>query len=199
MTEQPSGRLYTAVTKYWPRIAVGLVALVGVAGWIIEGLTADTGIEFYLMAWGATTGGLWFMFEKAEKSLGDESRKGVVAWLGTTDIRTVIESIPVRFVSLFDRIFGEKKAKLLVRARSCEKAGIGFTLHSDIFVTDPDPLHMIEMAVTRRTWKEPDYALAPEEAISVESAIRALTSEAAWQLGSEKRWAAWNPASLRMQ
>jgi predicted amidohydrolase YtcJ len=45
---------------------------------------------------------------------------------------------------------------------------------------------MIEMAVTRRTWKEPDYVLAPEEAISVESAIRALTSEAAWQLGSEK-------------
>ena len=44
---------------------------------------------------------------------------------------------------------------------------------------------MIEMAVTRRTWKEPDYVLAPDERISVESAIRALTSEAAWQLGSE--------------
>jgi predicted amidohydrolase YtcJ len=51
--------------------------------------------------------------------------------------------------------------------------------------TDPDPLHMIEMAVTRRTWKEPNYVLAPEEAISVEAAIRALTSEAAWQLNSE--------------
>ena len=44
---------------------------------------------------------------------------------------------------------------------------------------------MIEMAVTRRTWKEPDYVLAPEEKISVESAIRAVTSEAAWQLYSE--------------
>ena len=27
MTEQPSGRLYSAVTKYWPRLAVGLEAL----------------------------------------------------------------------------------------------------------------------------------------------------------------------------
>ena len=65
-------------------------------------------------------------------------------------------------------------------------AGVGFTLHSDFMVTDPAPLHMIEMAVTRRTWKEPDYVLAPQEKISVESAIRAVTSEAAWQLFSEQ-------------
>ncbi len=25
MTDQPSGKLYTAVTKYWPRMAAGLV------------------------------------------------------------------------------------------------------------------------------------------------------------------------------
>jgi predicted amidohydrolase YtcJ len=84
-----------------------------------------------------------------------------------------------------DVIFGEAKAKLLDRTRSCEKAGIRYTVHSDFFVTDPDPLHMIEMAVTRKTWKEPDYVLAPNERVSVESAIRALTSEAAWQLSSE--------------
>ena len=46
-------------------------------------------------------------------------------------------------------------------------------------------LHMMEMAVTRRTWKEPEYVLAPNERISVESAIRAMTSEAAWQLFSD--------------
>jgi predicted amidohydrolase YtcJ len=88
-------------------------------------------------------------------------------------------------VAMRDVIFGEAKAQLLDRARSCEQAGVGFTVHSDFFVTDPNPLHMIEMAVTRRTWKEPDYVLAPSERVSVESAIRALTSEAAWQLGSE--------------
>jgi len=88
-------------------------------------------------------------------------------------------------VAMRDHVFGEEKAQLLDRCRSLEKAGVGFTLHSDFMVTDPVPLHMIEMAVTRKTWKEPNYILAPDEAISVESAIRALTYEAAWQLFSE--------------
>lgn len=88
-------------------------------------------------------------------------------------------------VAMRDDVFGEEKAQLLDRCKSVEDAGVGFTLHSDFMVTDPVPLHMIEMAVTRRTWKEPDYVLAPQERISVESAIRAVTSEAAWQLFSE--------------
>ncbi|MFP1632670.1 amidohydrolase [Zhengella sp. ZM62] len=88
-------------------------------------------------------------------------------------------------IAMRDTVFGEEKAQLLDRCKSVEDAGVGFTLHSDFMVTDPVPLHMIEMAVTRRTWKEPDYVLAPEERISVEPAIRAVTFEAAWQLFSE--------------
>ncbi len=88
-------------------------------------------------------------------------------------------------IAMRDEVFGPEKVQLLDRCRSVEEAGIGFTLHSDFMVTDPLPLHMIEMAVTRKTWKEPDYVLAPQETISVESAIRAVTSEAAWQLFSE--------------
>lgn len=42
---------------------------------------------------------------------------------------------------------------------------------------------MIEMAVTRKTWKEPGYILVPNERSSVESAIRSL--EAVWQIMSE--------------
>jgi len=88
-------------------------------------------------------------------------------------------------VAMRDEVFGEDKARLLDRCRSVEDAGVGFTVHSDFMVTDPVPLHMIEMAVTRKTWKEPGYVLAPDERISVESAIRAMTSEAAWQLYSD--------------
>jgi hypothetical protein len=84
-----------------------------------------------------------------------------------------------------DQVFGPERVLHLGRCRSVEAAGIGFSLHSDFMVTDPNPLHMIEMAVTRRTWKEPDFVLNPDERVSVESAIRALTSEAAWQLFSE--------------
>lgn len=84
-----------------------------------------------------------------------------------------------------DRVFGPDRVNHLGRCRSVEEAGVGFTLHSDFMVTDPDPLHMIQMAVTRRTWKEPDFVLNPAERVSVEAAIRAMTSEAAWQLHSE--------------
>lgn len=88
-------------------------------------------------------------------------------------------------VAMRDEIFGPDKAKLLDRCASMERAGVEFTIHSDFFVTDPNPLHMIEMAVTRQSWKEPDFALAPEECASREAAIRAMTSVAAWQIGSE--------------
>jgi predicted amidohydrolase YtcJ len=99
-------------------------------------------------------------------------------------------------VAMRDEVFGEEKAQLLDRCRSAEEAGVGFTLHSDFVVTDPVPLHMIEMAVTRKTWKEPDYVLAPQEKISVESAIRALTSEAAWQLFSEHEVGSLEPGKF---
>jgi predicted amidohydrolase YtcJ len=99
-------------------------------------------------------------------------------------------------VAFRDEIFGEEKAELLDRARSCETAGVGFTLHSDFMVTDPNPLQMMEIAVTRRTQKEPDYALAPWEAITVESAIRAVTSEAAWQLNSDHEVGSLEPGKF---
>ncbi|MBK8865217.1 MAG: amidohydrolase [Betaproteobacteria bacterium] len=88
-------------------------------------------------------------------------------------------------VALRDKVFGSHRVQRLVRARSVEQAGIGYSLHSDFMVTDPNPLHMIQMAVTRRTWQEPQFVLAPGERVSVESAIRAVTAEAAWQLRSE--------------
>ena len=44
---------------------------------------------------------------------------------------------------------------------------------------------LISIAVNRNIWKDKDYKIAPNEAVSVESAIRAVTSEAAWQVMSE--------------
>jgi predicted amidohydrolase YtcJ len=84
-----------------------------------------------------------------------------------------------------DHVFGEEKASLLDRCASAERAGVGYTVHSDFFVTDPDPLGLVQTAITRKTWREPEYALNAGEGASVEKALRAITSEAAWQLGSE--------------
>lgn len=99
-------------------------------------------------------------------------------------------------VAMRDKIFGPAKAKLLDRCASLERAGVDYTIHSDFFVTDPNPLHMIEMAVTRQSWKEPDFALAPEECASREGAIRAMTSTAAWQIGSEHEIGSLEPGKF---
>lgn len=99
-------------------------------------------------------------------------------------------------VAMRDEIFGPDKARLLDRCASLERAGVDYTIHSDFFVTDPNPLHMIEMAVTRQSWKEPDFALAPEEGASRECAIRAMTSNAAWQIGSEHEIGSLEPGKF---
>lgn len=88
-------------------------------------------------------------------------------------------------IALRDRVLGPERAALLGRCASVERAGVGYTIHSDFTVSDPEPLNMMQMAVTRRTWEDPAFVLNPDERVGVESAIRALTSEAAWQLGSE--------------
>lgn len=84
-----------------------------------------------------------------------------------------------------DEIFGEAKASLLDRTAACEAAGIRWTLHSDEPVTEMDPLRCIQNAVTRNMWKAPGEKLSDYECISVETALRAMTIDAAWQCHSD--------------
>ncbi len=84
-----------------------------------------------------------------------------------------------------DKIFGHSKASLLDRTAACEAKGIRWTLHSDEPVTEMGPLRCIENAVTRKMWREPETILAPEECISVDAALRAMTRDAAWQCHSD--------------
>ncbi len=84
-----------------------------------------------------------------------------------------------------DNVFGEKKAQLLDRCASVENAGIAWTMHSDAPVSRMGTLHKIRVAVARDLWREPGNILAPEERVSVEAAIRAVTINAAWQCHSE--------------
>lgn len=99
-------------------------------------------------------------------------------------------------VAFRDVVFGPERAQLLGRCQSMTDAGIGVSLHSDFMVTEPDPLHMIQMAVTRTTWKEPDFVLNPAERISVESALRAVTIEAARQLFSDHEVGSLEPGKF---
>jgi len=107
-TAVPSGRVYTAITRYWPRIAASLVGLAVVVEWAVGGLTSSSRLESYAFAWATATGGLWFLFDKAEKTLGEGSRLRVVDWVRGQRIGTALESIPAQFAWLFDRVFGER-------------------------------------------------------------------------------------------
>jgi hypothetical protein len=84
-----------------------------------------------------------------------------------------------------DDVFGPEKAQLLDRCASVEKAGLKWTMHSDAPVSALGTLQKIRVAVARDLWKEPGNVLAPQEKVSVEAAIRAVTINAAWQCHSE--------------
>jgi len=75
---------------------------------VLGGVTSDNGFELYLTAWAATTGGVWFLFEKAETALGDEVRTAALDRLANAGFRDSIESLPQQFAALFDRVFGER-------------------------------------------------------------------------------------------
>ncbi len=85
-----------------------------------------------------------------------------------------------------DEIFGAEKAAQLDRTASCSAAGIRWTIHSDEMVTPMQPLRCIHNAVTREMWREPGSILNADECVPVETAIRAMTADAAWQCHSEQ-------------
>ena len=86
--------------------------------------------------------------------------------------------------AFIEDVFGLEKAALLDRTGSCEAKGIRWTIHSDDPVTEMNPLRCIENAVTRSMWKSEEL-LSPEECISVDAALRAMTIDAAWQCHSD--------------
>jgi len=95
-----------------------------------------------------------------------------------------------------DDVFGPEKVKLLDRCKSVEDAGITWSMHTDAPVSPLGSLHKIRVAVARDLWKEPRTVLAPEERVSVQAAIRAVTLNAAWQCHSEHEIGSLEPGKL---
>jgi predicted amidohydrolase YtcJ len=95
-----------------------------------------------------------------------------------------------------NEVFGPEKVQLLDRCAAVERAGIKWSIHSDAPVSPLGSLHKIRVAVVRDLWREPDMVLAPQERVSVEAAIRAVTSNAAWQCHSEHEIGSLEPGKL---
>jgi predicted amidohydrolase YtcJ len=85
-----------------------------------------------------------------------------------------------------DQIFGPERAAFMDPAGACVKAGLPFTLHTDGPCSPPGPLALISTAVTRRCVVD-NSVVGADQAISLDDAIRAVTIEAARQLGQGDR------------
>ena len=86
---------------------------------------------------------------------------------------------------LRDDILGPERAARLMPLGGAIRAGHRVSLHADSPMYPPEPFRLMRTAVTRRTRK--GDRLAPDQAISAEQALRAVTLDAAWQLRAERR------------
>ncbi len=84
---------------------------------------------------------------------------------------------------LRDSIIGPERAARLMPVGSALRAGHRVSLHADSPMYPPEPFRLMRTAVTRRA--RGGDLIAPQEAISVEAALRAVTIDAAWQLFAE--------------
>jgi predicted amidohydrolase YtcJ len=84
-----------------------------------------------------------------------------------------------------DLFLGPERAAAMNPAASAVALGIRFTTHLDTPIVPIDSMLQLWTPVARET--SSGKSLGPEERISVERALRAMTSDAAWQLGLEDR------------
>lgn len=81
-----------------------------------------------------------------------------------------------------DHIIGPERAKRIDPAGDFKRAGGKFTLHSDTPVSNVGPLNYVSEEVTRLWQLPPQKVLGPDQAVTVDDAIRAITIDAAYQI-----------------
>jgi len=85
-----------------------------------------------------------------------------------------------------DQIFGAERTLLTDSAGGCARAGVPFTLHTDSPCSPAGALALVETAVTRRCVVD-NSVIAPDQAITLDQALRAVTIDAARQIGQGDR------------
>ena len=83
----------------------------------------------------------------------------------------------------YSDFLGPERSQNISPARWAEEAGVRFTIHNDAAVTPTKPLHLIHTAVNRKTLT--GRVLGKDQCLSVTSALRAHTIDAAWQVFQE--------------
>lgn len=84
---------------------------------------------------------------------------------------------------VFDQgILGPVQASRLDPAASLKARGVPFSFHSDCPVSPAYPLRYLENSVTRVPQSNPPDVLGPDQRITIDVALRAVTLDAAWQV-----------------
>ena len=84
-----------------------------------------------------------------------------------------------------DSVLGPERAAVISPAQHAGELGIRYSFHNDAPVVPPDVLRLIWAGSERRT--RSDQVLGPEQRVSVEEALRAVTLDAAYQVFEEER------------
>jgi predicted amidohydrolase YtcJ len=77
-----------------------------------------------------------------------------------------------------EKFLGPNRAAMMNALNSAKRNGLKYTVHSDSSVTRLDPLFAIWVGATRKTMS--GFVLGPDERISVEDGLRAVTETAAY-------------------
>lgn len=115
--------------------------------------------------------------------VADDSLFDTMAKLGVTP-SFLINHVYFWGKSLRDKELGKDRIYMLDRTMAALKAGLKFTMHSDYNVSPINPLHYVKVAVTRTMW-DGGEVLEPDQRVTVEQALRAVTIDAAWQMNAE--------------
>lgn len=159
-------------------------------GWqLMVHTNGDAAVEFALDAaeelLPGYAGDLRHRFEHASVTTDDQLTRMAAAGVSPSFLMD-----HVRFwgAAFRDTILGSGRAARLDRLASAYRAGLRPSIHSDYNVTTVHPLRSASTAVLRRLDAD-DSVLAPDERVSPDQALAAVTTHAAWQIHADDRGA----------
>jgi predicted amidohydrolase YtcJ len=110
----------------------------------------------------------------------------------------IVSGNPYYVTSLADNYskvgLGPERADQMVRMGDVERAGISYSYHSDMPMAPAQPLFLMHCGVNRTT--QSGRVAAPEQRVSREGALKAVTLEAAFSLQLEKEIGSIVPGKL---
>lgn len=104
------------------------------------------------------------------------------------ELGIIVSANPYYTVALADTYsevgIGPERAQEMVRLGDLARAGVSFSLHSDMPMAPGKPMFLVWSAVNRSTLN--NNIVGPDQRISAEQALRAVTIEAAYSMRLEK-------------